>query len=134
MGRNVDNREIQALIERMKSFGGGEWRNVRKKCVDDLANRVVNLAKKATPVDTGNLRRKFFIDGALESDEEYKVIVINNVGYASYVEYGHRTANHSGWVEGKFMLENAVKKVDKNANRFIKGTIERALSEMMNGG
>lgn len=133
MRRNVDTGEIQALIERIKSFENGEWQNVRKKCVDNLANRVVALAKKRTPVDTGNLRRNFFIDGAEESDEEYKVTVINNVEYASYVEYGHRTRNHRGWAEGKFMLESAVEKVDKNAKRYIKGIVVRALSEMMNG-
>lgn len=34
----------------------------------------------------------------------YKIEIVNPVEYASYVEYGHRTANHKGWVPGKFML------------------------------
>lgn len=30
--------------------------------------------------------------------------IVNPVEYASYVEFGHRTANHEGWVQGRFML------------------------------
>ena len=35
---------------------------------------------------------------------DYVIEIINPVEYASYVEFGHRTRNHKGWVEGKFML------------------------------
>lgn len=32
------------------------------------------------------------------------VEIVNPVEYASYVEYGHRTRDHQGWVAGRFML------------------------------
>ena len=34
----------------------------------------------------------------------YTIEIENAVYYASYVEFGHRTANHKGWVPGKFIL------------------------------
>lgn len=42
----------------------------------------------------------------------YQIEIINPVHYASYVEYGHRTRDHKGWVPGRFMLtisENELK-------------------------
>lgn len=38
------------------------------------------------------------------SGENYVIEVMNPVEYASYVEKGHRTVNHKGWVTGHFML------------------------------
>ena len=34
----------------------------------------------------------------------YIIDVTNAVEYAVYVEYGHRTRDHKGWVPGKYML------------------------------
>ncbi|NBK18606.1 HK97 gp10 family phage protein [Anaerotruncus sp. 1XD42-93] len=36
--------------------------------------------------------------------DTYRIELVNPVEYASYVEYGHRTPDHKGWVPGKFML------------------------------
>lgn len=36
--------------------------------------------------------------------DAYTIEIVNPVEYASYVEYGHRTANHTGWVRGHFMM------------------------------
>ena len=35
---------------------------------------------------------------------EYHIEIVNPVNYATYVEYGHRTRDHKGWVSGRFML------------------------------
>lgn len=47
-----------------------------------------------------------FLNGITVTHEGnlYKIEIVNPVEYASYVEYGHRTANHKGWVPGRFML------------------------------
>lgn len=34
----------------------------------------------------------------------YRITITNPVEYAPYVEFGHRTANHKGWVKGQFMM------------------------------
>lgn len=60
---------------------------------------------------------------------DYVIEIINPVEYASYVEFGHRTRNHKGWVEGKFMLtisedeirKSAPKVLEKKLNDYLKG-------------
>lgn len=53
----------------------------------------------------GNLRRNWILDGCTKEGDAYVVTISNNTEYASYVENGHRTADHSGWVEGQFMMK-----------------------------
>lgn len=53
----------------------------------------------------GHLRRNWNLDGCTKEGDAYVVTISNNVEYASYVENGHRTADHSGWVEGQFFMK-----------------------------
>lgn len=36
--------------------------------------------------------------------DTFVIEIVNPIEYASYVEFGHRTRNHKGWVPGKFMM------------------------------
>lgn len=49
----------------------------------------------------------------------YRIEIKNPVEYASYVEYGHRTANHQGWVQGKFMLTIAEEHIQQIAPELL---------------
>ena len=42
--------------------------------------------------------------GVRKVGNKYQIDITNPIEYASYVEYGHRTKNHTGWVEGHHML------------------------------
>lgn len=53
----------------------------------------------------GNLRRNWVLEGCQKVGDSYQVTISNNTEYASFVENGHRTADHSGWVEGQFFLK-----------------------------
>ena len=57
----------------------------------------------------------------------YHVEVVNNVHYAPYVEYGHRTANHQGWVEGQFMMTITEQEIQQDAERIVEGKVEKLL-------
>lgn len=59
----------------------------------------------------------------------YLIVIVNPVEYASYVEYGHRTRNHKGWVMGKFILTNSVKEIDK----IVEPLITKRLNELLLG-
>lgn len=64
--------------------------------------------------------------------DSYVIEIVNPVEYASYVEYGHRTANHKGWVKGRFMMtisENEIrtlapKLLEKRIRDYLKGVME----------
>lgn len=55
----------------------------------------------------------------------YVIEIINPVEYASYVEFGHRTANHKGWVEGRFMLTISEQELEAEAPKIIEGKIKQ---------
>jgi hypothetical protein len=59
--------------------------------------------------------------------DTYEVEIINPVMYSSYVEFGHRTRNHKGWVDGQFMLTISEKELDAQAPAIIERRIKKAL-------
>lgn len=121
-------------------------------CTKELAARLLRLVIKKTPVGQypsgsgkkgGTLRRgwtgeqqqsaKLYADNMTIRHEgnNYIIEIVNPVEYASYVEYGHRTADHKGWVDGKFMMtisENelrtiAPKVLENKLKKFLGGVI-----------
>lgn len=59
--------------------------------------------------------------------DTYVIEIINPVEYASYVEYGHRTANHSGWVKGHFMMTISEQELRKIAPKVLENKIKKYL-------
>lgn len=60
---------------------------------------------------------------------DYIIEIINPVEYASYVEFGHRTRNHKGWVEGHFMLTISEDEIRKSAPAILEKKLEKYLKE-----
>lgn len=60
---------------------------------------------------------------------DYVIEIINPVEYASYVEFGHRTRNHKGWVEGQFMLTISEDEIRKSAPKILEKKLEKYLKE-----
>lgn len=59
------------------------------------------------------------------------VEIVNPVKYASYVEYGHRTANHKGWVQGRFMLTTSEQELENITPKVLESKIKKFLGECM---
>lgn len=57
--------------------------------------------------------------------------IVNPVKYASYVEYGHRTANHKGWVQGRFMLTTSEQELENITPKVLESKIKKFLGECM---
>lgn len=79
-----------------------------------------------------------------KTGEEYSVQIVNPVEYASYVEYGHRQKSgryvaalgkrlKSGWVEGKYMLTNSEKEINKIAPKLVEKRAKELLEGAFNG-
>ena len=115
-------------------------------CAKELAARLLAKVIKRTPVGDypnssgkkgGTLRRGW--TGGKNSSavayadsltihhfgDAYVIEIINPVEYASYVEFGHRTANHKGWVNGRFMLTISEQEIQQPA------IIEKKLMKQM---
>ena len=57
--------------------------------------------------------------------------IVNPVEYASYVEYGHRTPDHKGWVQGRFMLTISEQEIQEITPKVLEAKIKKFLGECM---
>lgn len=117
-------------------------------CAKELAARLLRLVIKKTPVGNypqsagkkgGTLRRGWTgqNNSSAQSYAEsltvhhsggnYVIEIVNPVEYASYVEYGHRTANHAGWVTGQFMMTISEQELEKIAPKVLENKIKKYL-------
>lgn len=74
----------------------------------------------------GNLRRNWRVN-IHKSGSNYIAVISNAVPYAAYVEYGHRTVNHKGWVLGKFMLTISEHELKEIAPQILKKKFDEFL-------
>lgn len=77
----------------------------------------------------GTLRKGWTAGEIRKEGSVYKVEISNNVEYAPYVEYGHRTPSHKGWVPGKFMLTISEQELETIAPKVL----ENRIKEFMEG-
>jgi hypothetical protein len=73
------------------------------------------LTVSNTPVDKGILKARWRLGRVIETGRGLALRFSNNMEYASFVEYGHRTRKLKDgsrrWVNGRFMLTIAQKRV-----------------------
>lgn len=147
----LDYKDLIKLKERIMLFGDPTKIDAfLTSCAKELAARLLAKVIKRTPVGQypeetgkkgGTLRRgwtgeqssnaKAYANSLQVSKvgNDYIIDITNPVEYASYVEFGHRTRNHKGWVEGKFMLtiseeeirNSAPRILEKKLNNYLKG-------------
>ena len=151
--------ELIKLKEQIMLFGDyTKMDQFFESCAKELAARLLAKVIKRTPVggyyiDKKGVKRKIpnYVGGTLRRGwtggnkssatayansltinkvgTDYVIDIINPVEYASYVEFGHRTRNHKGWVEGQFMLtisEDEIRRsaptiLQKKLNDYLKG-------------
>ena len=89
----------------------------------------VKFTPKSSGKTGGTLRRGWTIGEIRHNGDLYEIEIINPIMYAQYVEYGHRTANHKGWVKGKFMLTISEQKIQEIAPALL----EKKLNEYLRG-
>lgn len=64
-------------------------------------------------------------------DDTYVIEIMNPVEYSSYVEYGHRTANHRGWVPGRFMMTISEKEIQQDAPQILERKLKKFLGDVL---
>lgn len=108
----------------------GDITEIDMKVLNRAVNEGVADVKRNTPVDTGYMRKSWRATPAMKSKTGGVIkIIVNNMHYASYVNYGHRVVNRKGatvgFVKGHYMLEKAINKVEKALAREFKKEVER---------
>lgn len=132
-------KKLNAKIQKANDKGLDEF---MEQLARKLAIRVLAHAIPRTPVDTGTLRRGW--SGGVDMTPTqianetpvdkvgnvFSIIVSNNVEYAVYVEYGHRTRGGKSWVPGKFMLKISIEKVKLKSQSIIEKEFKKQLEGM----
>ena len=153
----VDFKQLEMLEKRLTKF---EKVDMDKLCIE-ITNRLTSLllrkVKLKTPVGVypstvtfttkegtevsfnvtpktgGTLRRNWKSAETVRSGFSYENEVFNPTEYAIYVEYGHRKANHSGWVSGQFMMTLSVGEVERQKEALINRMVKQKLREVFGG-
>lgn len=143
-------KELQKRIEKLQKADLDEFCKTVSK---ELAARLLAKVIKRTPVGQypeesgkvgGTLRRgwtgetqqnaKSYAESlpVIQKGNSYEITIKNPVEYASYVEFGHRTRNHKGWVEGRFMLTKSEMEVEGQAQKIIEKKLLDYFGEVFN--
>ena len=140
---NCDYTQMEQLMKRMEKFERVDKEELCRDLAVEIAARLLRMAKRRTPVGVyplssgktgGTLRRAWDIDNkklvAVKRGNAYEVTIMNSTEYASYVEFGHRTSNHMGFVPGVYMLTVSEQELKKTAPRIIERKLKQRLSEV----
>lgn len=60
---------------------------------------------------------------------KYQIDIINPVEYASYIEYGHRTRDHKGWVQGHYILTIAETELNNMSDAILQKKLEKFMKK-----
>lgn len=127
--------ELMAFQQKMEQLADN-MNHIMDICAKDLAQRFIGKVKKRTPVGVysggkpgGTLRRGWSLKNVrfYHIGSACLIEITNPVEYAEYVEYGHRTANHTGWVPGKFMMTLSSEEIQRD----MPGILEKKIKKMM---
>ena len=149
---NVNFSDLEDFKEKIRNNLGEQHVNLFiESCAKELAARLLAKVIKRTPVGEypkssgkkgGTLRRGWTGEKSQSAStyagnlkvnhfgNVYVIEVVNPVEYASYVEFGHRTRDHEGWVEGKFMLTISEQEIERDAPKVLENKLKKKLGEV----
>ena len=137
-------KQLTEFTKNIEKLNDQQKEEFLESCCKELAARLLAKVIKRTPSDSGTLRRGWTAGknqnatayanslNVTKVGNKYKIDITNPVEYASYIEYGHRTSNHQGWVNGHFMLTISEQELNsmsdailqKKLNKFMKDVFE----------
>lgn len=146
-----DYKQLKEFQKKLEKLQQKDFDKFCQATARELAARLLKLVKHRTPVGdysggeytcasgqhhkgryvkdkTGGALRRDWLTGKIRKvGSAYQIEIINPNFYASYVEYGHRTADHSGWVQGHFMLTIA----EQQLRTFMRGKLDKKLYDFL---
>lgn len=156
---NCDYKKLQKLRKNLGKLQSADLDKFCTDVSKELAARLLSLVIPRTPVGKypkssgkkgGTLRRAWTaktaseaIGGSKKSASDYaetlpitkqgtsySVEVINPMEYASYTEFGHRTAGGKGWVRGQYFLTISENELRQLSPSIIERKLEALLKEV----
>lgn len=118
-------KKFQQGLSKMNAVQRQKW---TEAAVKELSQRLLAKVIKRTPVGQygagsgktgGTLRRGWTVGAIRKKGDLYEIDIINLTEYAPYVEFGHRTPSHTGWVDGQFMLTISEQELRRDAAKIL---------------
>lgn len=154
-GGRVDLRQLKAFERKLAKLATADYEKFCEDCAKELAARMLGKVIRITPVDDGTLIRGWTAKTHAEAEsgkgngknvkqfaesltvkkngDVYEIEVINPVSYSTYIEFGHRTSNHQGWVNGRFMMTISADQVEQQAPAILERKLYTLLREAFDG-
>lgn len=127
---SCDYKKLEQLRDKLQTFQKVDYDKLAQDCCNEIAARLLRKVKQKTPVLSGHLKGSWNASSAAKHGGEWRITVYNATKYAIYVEYGHRTSNHSGWVTGRFMLTKSEIEIEKIVPKLLEKRILQKLGEV----
>ena len=114
--------EIQGLNNFIRTLNNASnnFDEEAAKSLNKISQKLVAKVKLKSPVDTGVLRRSWRV----KKDGDLARIIYNNVHYAPYIEYGHRTRGGKSFVDGRYMLTKSIEEIESELDNQLSILIE----------
>ena len=147
----INFRDFERIQENLERLNQEQVDIFIDACAKELAARLLAKVIKRTPVGDypnssgkkGGTLRRGWTGGKTQSavayadsltihhfGDAYVIEIVNPVEYASYVEFGHRTSNHKGWVNGRFMLTISEQEIQNAAPAIIEKKLMKQMGEL----
>ena len=123
-------KELKAMLDDISE--------IDSRVLTQAVNEGLADAKRNTPVGQyppgsgrvgGFMRKSWSVTPTQKTSTGVQKEMVNTADYSGFVNYGHRVVNRQGetvgWVPGKFILEKAIKKVEKALVRLFEREVER---------
>ncbi len=139
---SADFKELIKFSDDIKKLNDEHKEVFLQQCAKELAARLLAKVIKRTPSDGGTLRRGWTAGknqnatayanslAIKHTGDKYIIDIVNPVEYASYVEYGHRTRNHQGWVQGHFMLMISEAELNNVSDAILQKKLNKYLKDV----
>lgn len=132
-----DYGSFKAMYERLdKAVREQRVEQMVQQVLQELGDILLRDVKRKTPVDTGHLRRNWYLSKVEKHGEWYDVTVYNNVEYAPYVENGHRIVVKGvtvGFVDGVYMLRIAADELERRMPQLVERKAQDMLLRIFGG-
>ena len=133
----IDTKGLGGLVGKVEDLSPRIDRAVAKAMADQGIDWRDDV-RANTPVDTGDLRRTWTLDGPSKIGTNFEMDLANNLEYAEHVEYGHRQEPgryvpaigkrlKADFVKGHYMLRDGTNRLEENLEPAVKKEVRKAI-------
>jgi outer membrane lipopolysaccharide assembly protein LptE/RlpB len=107
-----------------------------RAALEEAISEALRRTKQKTPVMKGVLRNGWKVTSITKKGDSWEIWLYNDVKYAPYVEYGHRTRMNNktgmrkGFVKGQYMMKLSCDEVARDMDKIVQKHIKEMLAEM----